>query len=232
MASHGNGNKQQGEGETPRHLERHTRYNIWSCHGSSPPFLHASHRSAPQQVGHGRAWAAPSASVAGLTPLAPDTTSYTQWHCPACCPRCRLTHSVIASPVFFAATAALYGFVLWQWEALPVIWQTFQSALLRGGLPNVAAFATLFMQPATTSLTWLHLLTLDLFQARWVYLDGLTSGVPTQHSAMLCFMVGPLGLLSHWITKQLVTSTSARQQQHAQQQHTQQQHTQQQLSGS
>ena len=36
---------------------------------------------------------------------------------------------------------------------------------------------------------------------RWVYEDGLAAGVPVGHSAVLCFMVGPLGLLCHLATK-------------------------------
>ena len=36
--------------------------------------------------------------------------------------------------------------------------------------------------------------------SRWVYLDGLKRQVPTAHSLVLCFMVGPLGLVSHMAT--------------------------------
>lgn len=79
------------------------------------------------------------------------------------------------------------------------------------------AFAALFTQPRVVLLAWLHLLTLDLFQAKYagislhppvanpphrgVFLDGVRHGVWTAHSVVLCFMFGPLGLLSHWLTK-------------------------------
>lgn len=36
---------------------------------------------------------------------------------------------------------------------------------------------------------------------RGVFLDGVRNGVWTAHSVVLCFMFGPLGLLSHWLTK-------------------------------
>jgi len=36
---------------------------------------------------------------------------------------------------------------------------------------------------------------------RHVWQDGLREGVLTAHSILLCFMVGPLGMLSHIITK-------------------------------
>ena len=38
---------------------------------------------------------------------------------------------------------------------------------------------------------WLHLLSLDLFVARHVYLDSLALNVPAAHSLTLCCMFGP-----------------------------------------
>jgi hypothetical protein len=35
-------------------------------------------------------------------------------------------------------------------------------------------------------------------------MDGLRQLVPTAHSVLLCFMVGPLGLLSHLATRMAV----------------------------
>lgn len=43
-----------------------------------------------------------------------------------------------------------------------------------------------------------------LNRARWVYLDGQRRSVPVAHSAVLCFMVGPLGLLCHMCTRSVV----------------------------
>lgn len=36
---------------------------------------------------------------------------------------------------------------------------------------------------------------------RAVVLDGISHSVLTAHSVVLCFMAGPLGVLSHWLTK-------------------------------
>ena len=36
---------------------------------------------------------------------------------------------------------------------------------------------------------------------REVWVDGLTHRVATGHSVILCFMFGPLGVLSHMITR-------------------------------
>lgn len=45
---------------------------------------------------------------------------------------------------------------------------------------------------------------------RYVYFEGLRERVPTGHSLVLCFMVGPLGLLSHMITCSLHRSLRRR----------------------
>ena len=81
-------------------------------------------------------------------------------------------------------------------------------------LPSVPAFATLFATPGATAAAWLHLLTLDFVQAAWVARDaaacvaGVGGGgscsvprLPVAHSLVLCFMAGPLGLLSHVVTR-------------------------------
>jgi len=53
----------------------------------------------------------------------------------------------------------------------------------------------------TASTAWLHLLSLDLFVARHVYLDSLEADVPASHSLVFCCMFGPVGFLSHVLTK-------------------------------
>ena len=81
-------------------------------------------------------------------------------------------------------------------------------------LPSVPAFAALFATPGATAAAWLHLLTLDFVQAAWVARDaavcvaGVAEGgsrtvprLPVTHSLVLCFMAGPLGLLSHVVTR-------------------------------
>lgn len=83
-----------------------------------------------------------------------------------------------------------------------------------GGGGMVARFVTLvsgFMATAETAASaWVHLVALDLFVARFVYLDGakysasagdLVAPVPVRHSLVLCCMFGPLGLMSHAITR-------------------------------
>ena len=51
---------------------------------------------------------------------------------------------------------------------------------------------------------WGHVLTWDLFIGRWVWLDGLKRGIFTSHSVLFCNLIGPPGLLMHWITSLVV----------------------------
>ena len=61
------------------------------------------------------------------------------------------------------------------------------------------------MATAETAVTaWIHLLSLDLFVARHVYLDAIRTEVPAAHSLVFCCMFGPVGYLSHTLTKGLV----------------------------
>ncbi|KAG7355819.1 protein of unknown function DUF4281 containing protein [Nitzschia inconspicua] len=47
---------------------------------------------------------------------------------------------------------------------------------------------------------WPHVLTWDLFVGRWIWLDGLKRGIFTSHSVLFSNLIGPPGLLLHWIT--------------------------------
>ena len=52
---------------------------------------------------------------------------------------------------------------------------------------------------------WNHVLVWDLFAGQQVYLAGREKGVPVKHSLMLCFALGPVGILSHYATTALWT---------------------------
>jgi len=54
--------------------------------------------------------------------------------------------------------------------------------------------------PNFVSEEWSHVLTWDLFVGRWIWLDGLKRGVFTSHSVLFSNLIGPPGLLLHWIT--------------------------------
>jgi len=130
----------------------------------------------------------------------------------ALAPRSRAARALAASPTVPAALAAAYACLLAQHclaapggGALGAA-----AALLRATVVApwplvdvagaVAGLAALFSDAAFTAAVWLHLLALDFCQAQAVFLDGASRGVPTPHSVLLCFMFGPLGLLSHAAT--------------------------------
>eukprot|EP00590_Aulacoseira_subarctica_P012559 CAMPEP_0172428292 /NCGR_PEP_ID=MMETSP1064-20121228/45796_1 /TAXON_ID=202472 /ORGANISM="Aulacoseira subarctica , Strain CCAP 1002/5" /LENGTH=104 /DNA_ID=CAMNT_0013172999 /DNA_START=407 /DNA_END=721 /DNA_ORIENTATION=+ len=47
---------------------------------------------------------------------------------------------------------------------------------------------------------WSHVLTWDLLVGRWIWLDGLRRGIFTSHSVLLTNLIGPPGLLLHFVT--------------------------------
>jgi hypothetical protein len=47
---------------------------------------------------------------------------------------------------------------------------------------------------------WSHVLTWDLWVGRYIWKDGLKRNIATWHSVLLCNLIGPPGLLLHWLT--------------------------------
>ena len=66
---------------------------------------------------------------------------------------------------------------------------------------QIPALQTLLQNPATTVQIWSQITFLDFLVARYVLNDSLSKGMPCKHSVILCFVVGPAGLISHLITK-------------------------------
>ena len=73
------------------------------------------------------------------------------------------------------------------------------------GFVKLSAMMEMRNYPAFVSEEWAHVLAWDLFVGRWIYLDGLKKSVPTPHSLFFCFLLGPLGLFIHFITRAAVT---------------------------
>eukprot|EP00191_Tetraselmis_sp_GSL018_P008785 CAMPEP_0177603860 /NCGR_PEP_ID=MMETSP0419_2-20121207/15769_1 /TAXON_ID=582737 /ORGANISM="Tetraselmis sp., Strain GSL018" /LENGTH=149 /DNA_ID=CAMNT_0019097723 /DNA_START=325 /DNA_END=774 /DNA_ORIENTATION=- len=71
-------------------------------------------------------------------------------------------------------------------------------------LPQLSGIAELFSRTMTAASLWLHLLSINLFAARHIFLDGCRHGVATQHSLLVCAAAGPLGLAVHVATKAAV----------------------------
>ncbi|GAX80989.1 hypothetical protein CEUSTIGMA_g8424.t1 [Chlamydomonas eustigma] len=125
-------------------------------------------------------------------------------------PSSKLARSIGTTSTIPLALSALYLFTLLQALLSGLgdsIWGVFSSFVeaSRSNSPadgsGLKALGDLFKDPLTTALTWVHLLLLDFYQAREIYVQGIQEAVSTRHSLALCFMFGPLGLLSHTITK-------------------------------
>ena len=124
-------------------------------------------------------------------------------------PRAAVSRRVMSSSAPFAVMGCLYAAAFWcavQSADARALWTAFTSACA-GGVDVAAHVLTLvsgILGTAETAATaWLHLLSLDLFVARGVYLDAVANGVPAAHSLTLCCMFGPCGYLAHALTKAL-----------------------------
>jgi hypothetical protein len=68
------------------------------------------------------------------------------------------------------------------------------------GDPQLAFMKMTSAYPNFVAEEWSHVLTWDLFVGRYIWLDGLRRGIVTWHSVLFCNLIGPPGLLLHWLT--------------------------------
>lgn len=113
-------------------------------------------------------------------------------------PKWGLTKKIIASPLPLVALALLYGYFFIN-SLDPETAEALSS-------PELSAIASAFSDNRVMATGWVHYLVMDLFVGRWIYQEGLKTGVWTIHSLILCLFAGPLGLLSH-LTTQWVTDS-------------------------
>jgi hypothetical protein len=71
--------------------------------------------------------------------------------------------------------------------------------------PQLLDLAKVFSEPVVTFAGWVHFLVLDLFLGRYIYWQGQNEKIWTIHSLILCLFAGPIGFLSHIITKTIQT---------------------------
>lgn len=98
-------------------------------------------------------------------------------------PKSRITQRLLSGTALLLAAAALYGLLLLLWAPLPQLAGVASDAAAavaaaaragapaaawRAAQPSMPAFAALFGRPDVTALAWVHLVLLDLWQARWV----------------------------------------------------------------
>ena len=124
-------------------------------------------------------------------------------------PRAPLTRALMGSNMFlFLGGSVLYAYMLVSYGGYEIFKPLVESFKVHGVSAEcssryLAIMADMLRDSKITAITWVHLLLMDLFQAKWVYHDALRHNVSSIHSLVLCFMVGPLGLLSHILTKTL-----------------------------
>jgi hypothetical protein len=122
-------------------------------------------------------------------------------------PNWSVTQRIMGSYLPFVVLAGLYLYLLSGAVNAEIVQISFN--------PTLSDVARVFSNPRVAAIGWVHLLVMDLFVGRWIYLDGQSqpSRVWTTHSIILCLFAGPLGLLSHiatcWLTETFSKQTDA-----------------------
>lgn len=112
------------------------------------------------------------------------------------------TKRIIGSPLIVLPTALLYVILII--PNLGLVIEGFSN-------PILADLAAGFSNPEVALLTWLHLLTYDLFGGRWAYLDSQKRRINPWLMAVVLFfllMLGPFGLVLYLIVRASTTDKS------------------------
>eukprot|EP00250_Pteridium_aquilinum_P015365 c22543_g1_i2 orf=408-1277(-) len=116
-------------------------------------------------------------------------------------PHASWTKKLVESSFPYAVLGVLYVYLLflsWSPETLQLMFAS------KYWLPELPGITRMFSSTLTVASAWLHLLAVDLFAGRQIYLDGLQQAIETRHSLALCLLFCPVGMLSHFITKAMV----------------------------
>ncbi|GAB5366366.1 hypothetical protein AAMO2058_001137400 [Amorphochlora amoebiformis] len=119
-------------------------------------------------------------------------------------PRWRRTKALMQNLYFLAPFSLLYAALLKQsWRP-----DFFQLLLPpdKNFTPTLDGVKILLSGDIGFVSAWVHLLVIDLFLARSIYLEAFDTHfiTPFRHNVILAFMFGPIGLLSHALTPKLV----------------------------
>lgn len=104
--------------------------------------------------------------------------------------------------------------------AIPVLLALAYLGLLLGGGPapegggfgSIAEVRTLFADDAMLTAGWIHYLAFDLFVGGWIARDAADSAMPSwllPPCLILCFLLGPTGLLAYMLIRTLVRRRAA-----------------------
>eukprot|EP00752_Nemacystus_decipiens_P002111 g2016.t1 len=111
-------------------------------------------------------------------------------------PEKELTKKVMGSYTPVVLAAVIYMWLTYECFQNPVSLQGFAS-----GISNLPGLTKGFGEEVSVATAWSHFLAEDLFIGRFVYLDGQKNKVFTKHSLLLCYLFGPVGFLSHLLTR-------------------------------
>ncbi|CAM9123981.1 unnamed protein product [Choristocarpus tenellus] len=109
-----------------------------------------------------------------------------------------ITKAVMSSYATVLAAAVVYGWLAYESFQNPVSLAGFSS-----GITDLGSLTKGFGEEVSVATAWSHFLAEDLFIGRWVYLDGRKNKIFTGHSLALCYLFGPLGIISHVFTRGL-----------------------------
>ena len=113
-------------------------------------------------------------------------------------PNWGITQKVMKSYLPFIPLAGLYIYLF-------VISLSSDSAQVLAN-PQLPELALVFSDEKITFAGWVHFLILDLFVGRYIYWQGQKEKIWIIHSLILCLFAGPIGLLSHIITRSIQSS--------------------------
>ena len=133
-------------------------------------------------------------------------------------PKARVTRHLMESKLLWFVLGLLYAIAAYlslnSEDVVHAVLNAFSMENMQNATePFVSRCLTLFSNfmstPETACASWLHLISLDVFLARDVFLDGAEWGTPCKHSILLCCMFGPLGVLSHAMSRYLHRRTNS-----------------------
>ena len=108
-------------------------------------------------------------------------------------PNWQITQKIMKSYLIFLPLIFLYIYLF-------VVSLTPESIEILSN-PHLLDLAEIFANPVVTFAGWVHFLILDLFLGRYIYWQGREEKIWTIHSLVLCLFAGPIGFLSHIITR-------------------------------
>lgn len=112
-------------------------------------------------------------------------------------PNWQVTQKVMKSYLIFLPLIFLYVYLF-------VVSLTPESAQTLSN-PQLNDLAEVFSNPEVTFAGWVHFLVVDLFLGRHIYWEGQTEKIWTIHSLIFSLFAGPIGFLSHIITRYIQT---------------------------